>query len=102
MPNVYSPSKSVDAAFFTTEGHTLWNDSPQSTRIPKKGNLRETLLIMKADIETACKKSLTDEERLALIIFYGEFKPVGRPSTKLSQLATTALAKVVDYLNGPY
>lgn len=96
----YETSRAVNPDFFKAEGHTLWNDAPQNSSGSKVGGgLKETLLIMKMDIERARKHVLTLEEDLALIFYFSSYRKAGRTSDHLKAAAYEALDKVVTFLN---
>src|SRR5690242_93273 len=59
----------LDDSFWMEEGHTLLDKGPHNTRVPKKDNLKENLIVWQADITKAIK-SLPPADQIELRYHY--------------------------------
>lgn len=85
-----------DPAFWNAEGNTLQDRSPHNTRIPKKDKLKENLIVMLADVETAVA-SLEPADQIS-VLYHFQLAPENQSETK--SLALLAIDKIVAKLNG--
>ena len=85
--------------FWNAEGNTLQDRSPHNTRIPKKDNLKENLIVMMADIEMALD-TLEPADQIS-VRYHFQLEP-GKISNrkKAVGLAIEAVDKMVVKLNG--
>jgi hypothetical protein len=81
-----------------TEGETLNNYGPRTTRIPSNNNAKiERLCDMTCDIERGRKLALTQAEDIALIAIFNLDKEHITP--ELSEKGNNALLKLCAFLN---
>ena len=90
----------VPDGYRMSEGHTLEDLSPHSTRVPTKDSLKETLLILICDVERAMY-SLDPMIRLELVLSLDEgfSKRKDNEEIELSATCREAVDKMVEFLN---
>lgn len=94
FPVYYNLGASDD--FYSQEGNTLRDSGPGGTRVPKRDSLKENLMVLKADVESALNK-LDPWDQIS-VEYYFRFWDGKRP-TKSSIIALAAVTKIVELLN---
>ena len=82
--------------YFHQEGNTLTANVPHNTRVPKRDNLKENLIVMLSDVDRALN-TLEPQERLSVLFFYNITEGKGKGRSK--EYALDAIEKMAAYLN---
>lgn len=92
FPTYYSYGENSE--FWDQEGNTLQDRGPHNTRIPKRDQLKENLIIMKADVSHAL--SLLEPTEQTNVLLHYQFSDL----KEKPESAIRIIEKLVKLLNG--